>query len=157
MTKFSASTNTTVKIVTAVTVLLLVYFVAAAFLGDSKLTLIPAAILLFVIGLSYYFSITKYEVDRNQLIIRRPFDSVSISLENLQSVERIAKKDLRWTVRTFGIGGLFSYTGEFWNKKLGSMSWYVTRMDKAVMIVHGNRKIVISPDDPEKFLEALKN
>ena len=156
MTKFSASTSTTVKIVTTLIILMLAGFVAMALLDDSKLSLVPAAILLLVIGLSYYFSITKYEMDRNQLIIRRPFDSVSISLENLQSVERIAKKDLRWTVRTFGIGGLFSYTGTFWNKQLGSMTWYVTRMDKAVLLENGNQKIVISPDDPRKFLEVVK-
>ena len=156
--KFTASTSTTVKVVTAAIFILTIGLALVAIKDEvGEAALIPASILAIVIAVSYYFSIRHYEIGDGKLIVRRPFDAVQIPLGNISDVQTVDRKRLRWTVRTFGIGGLFSYTGEFWNKKLGSMSWYVTRMDKAVMIVRGHRKIVISPDDPEKFLEVLKN
>ena len=37
------------------------------------------------------------------------------------------------------------------------MKWYATRMSNAVLITTGNnKKIVLTPDDPELFVEKLK-
>lgn len=37
------------------------------------------------------------------------------------------------------------------------MTWYVTRMDRAVILIDAaNKKTVVSPDNPEKFIAALQ-
>lgn len=160
MRTFTASTSTTVKIVTIVIVILAIGFAVTAFQAedDAKFLVIPTIVLAVAIGVSYYCSIRSYEIADGKLIIQRPFDVVSVPIAGIQNAEAVDRKSLRWTVRTFGIGGLFSYTGEFWNKKFGSMTWYVTRMDKAVLITDArNKKIVVSPDDTNQFIRVLKN
>lgn len=123
---------------------------------DDKAILIVPIILLLVLAVSYYFSIRSYIVTADKIEIRRPFDSLSYDISRVSSAQRIDKKDLRFVIRTFGIGGLFSHTGEYWNKKLGNMTWYVTRTDTAIMLTMGHRKLVVSPDEPEQFIAALK-
>jgi hypothetical protein len=159
MMKFTASTSTTVKVVTAAIFILAIGLALVAIKDEvGAAALIPASILAIVIAVSYYFSIRHYEIGDGKLIVRRPFDAVQIPLGNISDVQTVDRKRLRWAVRTFGIDGLFSYTGTFWNKELGSMTWYLTRMDKAVLIVDSNgKKIVVSPDDPQKFGDAVKN
>jgi hypothetical protein len=158
--EFSASLGKTAKISTIGIVSLFVAIMAGMFVSGSD-NLFPTAIILpmtlvFVLGLSYYFSIKSYEVTDDEIIIRRPFDRVSYKKASVKSAERIEGKSIRFAVRTFGVGGLFAYTGEFWNSKYGSMTWYVTRMDTAIMMTtSSNKKIVISPDRPEEFTSAL--
>ncbi|CAM3334198.1 hypothetical protein FLLO111716_04800 [Flavobacterium longum] len=115
----------------------------------------PAAILLLVFGVSYYFSIKKYEVLPGQIVVHRPFDKVVIRADGLVAT-RVEKKDIRFSIRTFGIGGIFSFTGTFWNRKFGAMTWYVTDMARAVLLTDPRtNKTIISPDDPEKFIATF--
>lgn len=107
------------------------------------------AIYLFVYG----YSPRKYILTTDTLIIKRLFKNVEISRANIQSVGRIEKEKLDGSIRTFGVGGLFGYFGKFVNRKLGKMNWYVTRLDKAVLITTiNNKKIILSPDRAEEFI-----
>ncbi len=63
---------------------------------------------------------------------------------------------MKWTIRTFGVGGLFGYYGEFVNWKLGNMTWYATRRDKTVLIeTVDDKKLIVTPDEPEAFIKQL--
>jgi hypothetical protein len=63
------------------------------------------------------------------------------------------KEKIGWAIRTFGVGGLFGYYGKFANTKLGSMTWYATRKDRAILVrTIDNKKIILTPDEPEKFV-----
>ena len=116
----------------------------------------PGTVLILVFGLSYFFSIREYEIDDRSIIIHRPFDTIVIPKAAIKKAMAVNKKDLRFSIRTFGIGGVFSYTGQFWNGRFGSMTWYVTRMDSAVMLITStNKKTVVSPDNREKFIAML--
>ena len=56
-------------------------------------------------------------------------------------------------IRTFGVGGLFGYYGQFYNSKIGSMTWYATRQNNTVLVrTIDNKNIVLTPDEPEKFV-----
>ena len=58
----------------------------------------------------------------------------------------------------FGVGGLFGYYGNFVNSTLGSMTWYATRRDKAVLITTlENKKIIVTPDSPEEFVASFNS
>lgn len=122
---------------------------------DTGAVLALPAILFLVMGISYYFSIRSYAIVDTKLEIRRPFDSIEYDLNSISSAARIDRRDLRFAVRTFGIGGLFSHTGQYWNKKSGHMTWYLTRFNTAVMLTIGSKKVVVSPDKPQEFINAL--
>jgi len=94
-----------------------------------------------------------YEISADQLIIHRLFADAKIDRNQIKSVELVDKDKIGWTIRTFGVGGLFGYYGKFANTKLGSMTWYATRRDKTVLVqtMNGN-KIILTPDKPEKFV-----
>ncbi|MEN6384973.1 MAG: PH domain-containing protein [Phycisphaerales bacterium] len=55
-------------------------------------------------------------------------------------------------IRTFGNGGMFSFTGLFYNKRLGTFRAFATDTKKAVIMRFPNRTIVVTPDDPVKFV-----
>lgn len=156
--EFAAPKSLWIKVITAVLALGFITLCAVIFRDDEDRTAVvfPIAILLLVFGLSYYYSIVKYKVLSDKIIVQRPFDSVSIPTSGLTG-RRIEKKDIRQSIRTFGIGGVFAYTGTFWNSKFGSMTWYVTDMDKAVLLTDSrSNKTIVSPDDAEKFIAALQ-
>ncbi len=100
----------------------------------------------------------NYEITENELIIRRLIKSVHIERSDIESIELLDKSELKGTVRTFGVGGLFGWYGKFANSKLGDMTWYVTRRDKPVLIIKKDgKKILISPDEAAAFLIKLKD
>jgi hypothetical protein len=71
----------------------------------------------------------------------------------LSSLELLDEQDIRSSVRTLGVGGLFGYFGKFANIKLGSMTWYATRTDRTVLVrTVDNRKIILTPDEPERLV-----
>jgi hypothetical protein len=81
------------------------------------------------------------------LIIERPVGKKIFRLSDITSVEVPSKESMRWTIRTFGNGGLFGYWGKFTNKTYGNMTWYATRRSNYILIKIKERQIVITPDD----------
>jgi hypothetical protein len=59
-------------------------------------------------------------------------------------------------IRLFGNGGLFAGQGFFWNRMFGLFRAYVTSARPAdlVLVETTNRKILISPRDPQAFVTA---
>ena len=109
--------------------------------------------LLLIYFSAYAFRPGNYTLATDKLIVHRPLTNVNINRSEIKSVEQIDKEKLEQTIRTFGVGGLFGYFGKFANKKLGSMTWYATRRNKAVLIsTVDNKKIVLTPDNPEEFV-----
>lgn len=109
--------------------------------------------LLLIYFFVYAFRPGNYTLTTDKLIVHRPLTNVNINLTEIKSVEQIDKEKLGQTLRTFGVGGLFGYFGKFANKKFGSMTWYATRRDKAVLITTvDNKRIVLTPDNPEEFV-----
>jgi hypothetical protein len=56
-------------------------------------------------------------------------------------------------LRTFGNGGLFGYYGWFYKK--GAFRLYATRRDRLVEVVIDGKRVVVSPDEPARFLDGL--
>lgn len=117
-------------------------------------------ILAFIVTATYVFSFlfhpSSYSVNRTELIISRPAKGVKIRVGDIKNVERLTRKDLAWSVRIFGVGGLFGYYGKFSNKTIGPMTWYATRRNSYVLIqLKNNKKIIITPDEPEEFIKEL--
>jgi hypothetical protein len=109
--------------------------------------------LLLIYFIAFAFRPINYMLTSDNLIIHRLFADVKIQRSQIKSIELLEKTATSWSIRTFGVGGLFGYYGKFLNSKLGSMTWYATRRDRMILIVTiDNRKIIVTPDDPNKFM-----
>ena len=118
--------------------------------------IITTVTLFLIYFISFAFSPINYEVSAQDLTIHRLFIDVNIDRSQIKSVELLDKEKLGWVFRTFGVGGLFGYYGKFANTKFGSMTWYATRRDKTVLVeTMNNKKIILTPDEPEKFVAHL--
>lgn len=164
---FKASLGTTVKVTTVIIVglflligvALLLFFVMSLLdeVFDRKSIMMPiVAIGLF--GLLYWVfteRIIGYEVLNEGVKIIKGNDVELIKKELVLDVKPIDYKDLRFSIRTFGIGGVFGFSGSFTNKKFGDMTWNFTRKDNLVMIVTQKQKFVVSPDNRELFITKV--
>ena len=95
-----------------------------------------------------------YAVSEDRLTIDRLLRPIEIPLATIQSVEILPADRLAGSMRTLGSGGLFGYYGRFHNGTLGSFRMYATRGDGYVL-VRAARTYVLTPDSPERFVEAI--
>jgi Bacterial PH domain len=109
---------------------------------------------LAIVALCALFTVRGYSLTADALLIDRPFWKTRVPLRELQSVK--FDPDLtRRSVRTFGNGGFFSFTGYFRNKELGSYRAFMTDRRRAVALRFPNYVIVVSPDRPEHFVSVI--
>ncbi|MCU0351942.1 MAG: PH domain-containing protein [Flavobacterium sp.] len=158
---YKATLDNLAKIVTIICTILFSIIIASMIWqckGEIELTYIAIiALLLFTYILSYSFSPKNYSITDENLIVNRLFSNKEIKLSSIQKVQELNNDELKWSLRTFGVGGLFGYFGKFWVSKLGSMIWYATKRNNAVLIETGSKKIIVTPDEQEKFVNELKS
>jgi hypothetical protein len=104
---------------------------------------------------SALFTIRGYAITPDAILIRRLFWTTRLPRAELQSA-RSEPDAMRGSLRTFGNGGLFSFSGFFWSKALGSYRAWVTDPHRTVVLVYAQRKVVISPEVPEDFVRDLE-
>lgn len=156
---FRASMDRTTRISTiVVTVLFAALPVAGLFMGIASGNWALAAVgcvLAVVYAIVYVYRPTAYEITTHGLLIHRPAGVVKIASSRIRQVQPLEKAQVRFALRTFGVGGLFGYFGSFYTKSLGTMTWYLTRFDALVLIETDREKLVLSPNDREAFLREL--
>jgi Bacterial PH domain len=157
---FKASLDKTAKVITILFTLSFAFIIAAQFLindgNNSYRSLFVTIILLVLYCLAFVFHPTAYKITSDLLIIYRPVGKVQIKRKTIQNVAVIDDKEISNAIRTFGVGGVFGYYGSFANYHLGSMTWYATRKDRAVLITtNENKKIVVTPNEPDSFIAAF--
>jgi hypothetical protein len=103
----------------------------------------------------FLFRPISYTINENSVIDHRVLKGIAIPKANIVEKKQIPSEDTTWTIRTFGVGGLFGYYGKFFHTKYGSMIWYATQRKNYVMLVTQGTKFVLTPNEPEKFLAAL--
>ncbi len=159
---FSASYDTTVKIITPITFLILLSgIVVPAITGGSAAAisiyyfLIPLIIVITIISVAYaprYYSIEADEIKIHRMLLK----PVKIAISDVSGVEVVNKTQLRGSIRIWGSGAFLGYFGWFISKKIGKAMWYATRMDQAIIIeTHNNKRFLISPDNIVLFLDQL--
>jgi hypothetical protein len=114
-----------------------------------------AGALLAGIPVAMAFSVLGYEVRRDAVHVRRPGRRTRIPLAGLQSVE-VAPRVLSRSVRLMGNGGFFSFTGWFWNSRLGRYRLFANDARLAVVLRFSDRRVVVGPDDPAGFANAVR-
>ena len=154
---YKTSLDNLAKVVTIVTTILFAAIIVgqlSLIKDEGKSVPIFTTILLSLIDFWIFsFRPISYKLTDDKLIIHRPLSDIKINRTEIKNVEQLDKEKLSWAVRIFGVGGLFGYWGKFSNIKLGSMTWYATRRNDAILVTTiYNKKIVLTPNEPEKFV-----
>jgi Bacterial PH domain len=98
----------------------------------------------------------SYKLTADSLIIHRLFNDIVLNRKDILIVREVARADMRLTIRTFGVGGLFGYFGKFSNATIGKMTLYATRRDKTVLVETSDKKLILTPDNPAEFIIQLE-
>jgi PH (Pleckstrin Homology) domain-containing protein len=114
------------------------------------LALLPLAIIL----ICALFTVRGYAIANHALLVERLFWRTLVPLDGLKSAA-FDPDATRWSIRTFGNGGFFSFTGYFRNQKLGPYRAFMTDRRRAVVLRFLDRVIVVSPDRPEDFVNVI--
>lgn len=108
-----------------------------------------------IIFLAVFFGVYGYRIQDGELNIIRLGRSKNIPLSGIKSIE-FKPNAMKSSVRKFGIGGLFSYSGMFSNQLLSTYKAYATHSKKTVVIITDKKLLVVSPDDPEEFIRSVR-
>ena len=107
-----------------------------------------------VLAICALFTVRGFEVADGRLLVQRLFWKTPVSLDNLQNVE-VNPEAMKRSIRTFGNGGLFSFTGRFRNKQLGPFRAFAMDPSLSVVLTFPDRVIVVTPDNPARFADQL--
>ena len=100
------------------------------------------------------FTIRGYGISSDSILVHRLLWTTALPRVGLESAQ-VEPDAMRGSFRTFGNGGAFSFTGFYYNKRLGSYRAYVTNPRRAVVLRYANRRVVLSPATPEDFVQDL--
>jgi hypothetical protein len=100
------------------------------------------------------FTIRGYTIMPGAIQIHRLFWATRLPTHGLQSAS-YEPSAMRWSIRMLGNGGLFSFSGLYWNRRLGSYRAFVTDTKQTVVLRFPNRTVVMSPTFPEQFVYDL--
>lgn len=116
--------------------------------------LLATIFIVLVFVFCYAYRPIGYIVNGTSVTVKRPVSDIVIAFDTINDVFLPAPESMRWTIRTFGNGGLFGYFGWFSNCTYGAMTWYATRTENYLIIVtRDNKKIVLTPDDTGMITE----
>jgi hypothetical protein len=157
--EFAAPWSRALKTASALAVVVLAGIAAAAILVVPARLLLTRSVMLGVplgaLALALLNRVSGYTLTATHLQVRRPFWSTTFALAQLLSVAGDAEV-FKGSVRLFGNGGLFSITGFFWKRRLGCYRAFATDPARAVVLRFRTRTIVVTPDDPQRFIVRLR-
>jgi len=156
---FSAPWAASLKLISLLsTILLLGIAWGAPLPANAPLAVVVSVRLLpvLLLGGCALYTVRGYQVTNGMLAVRRLLWTTRIPLRTLTDAEwRRGSFGFAW--RTCGNGGLYSFTGWYHQKSLGSFRALATRTTDAVILKFSDRKpIVITPDDPARMVDVLK-
>ena len=115
--------------------------------------ILVAVPLLTLMG-SAAFMVRGYVLTDSSLSIKRLGWEKRLELSRLNSAT-VDPDALQGSLRLFGNGEFFSFTGLYRNKNLGIYRVYATDAKKAVVLRFADKTVVITPDDPEEFVAEI--
>jgi hypothetical protein len=118
----------------------------------GSMVVLPIAILVVTACLGVW----GYRIQNQTLYVKRLGWQTAIALGQLESAEQVPAA-MKGSIRTWGNGGLFGFTGRFRNATLGPYQAYATDLTRTVVLTFPDRKIVLSPEEPEQFVRTLSH
>ncbi|WP_105103927.1 PH domain-containing protein [Microbulbifer pacificus] len=108
-----------------------------------------------ILLLSALFAVRGYRLQDRELWVLRPGWKTRIALDGMTSVS-FEPDATKGSIRLFGNGGFFAFSGLFRNQSLGRYRAFATDMSRTVVIRLPTRTLVVTPDKPEHFVDMLK-
>ncbi|HSY07895.1 MAG TPA: PH domain-containing protein [Steroidobacteraceae bacterium] len=99
--------------------------------------------------------VSGYTLTAAALEVQRPLWRTTFALADLSSVVGDAAA-FTGAFRLFGNGGLFSFTGIFWSRRLGCFRALATDPARAVVLRFRRRTLVITPGDSQHFIVRVR-
>lgn len=123
-------------------------------LSSQEATRWMAGIPFMVWGLCLFYCVRGFRVTPDELVIRRLVNETRIPLAGFERAEHNPQLLLN-ARRRFGNNGLFAFVGMFHNEALGAFRMYATDPNKAVIVRFADQVVVVTPADPDKFMQVL--
>ena len=102
------------------------------------------------------FSVRGYTLTPDAILVHRLFWTTELPRVGLESA-RYQPYAMRGSIRTFGNGGCYSFSGFYWNKVLGAYRAYVTDPARTVVLQYrSKRTVLLSPAAPDDFIRDLQ-
>ncbi len=153
--EFRAPWSRLLRLATVFSVAVLAVVFVAGFFARGHMPWFGSFILmatpLVVLAGALPFMVRGYVLTEDAIFVKRLGWSTRLPLTNLKSVSGDVEA-LRRSIRIFGNGGLFSFTGEFWSRRLGRFRALATDPDRAIVLRYPKRTVVITPHDPQHFI-----
>ncbi len=109
-----------------------------------------------IFGVASLFRPLAFTVTRDELLVERPIGAVRIPLERIAAVTDAEEFFRGPTLGLFRVGGFYGTYGRFWNRGTGAFDLFLTGQPELLAIRSSSRRpLVISPTDPERFVDAL--
>lgn len=115
----------------------------------------PALLTIAILVGGLLFVVRGYTITPDALLVHRLLWSTRVPLAQFESAES-APDIMRGGLRVFGNGGLFSFTGLFRNRALGTYRAFVTDPHRTVVLRFRSRPVVVSPAAPDEFVHAIR-
>ena len=122
--------------------------------AGARLAMILGPIVL--IAATVPFAVRGYTIANGEIDIERVGWSTHVSLDALKSATVEPNAMAWWSIRLFGDGGLFAFAGWFWNPRLRKFRAFATDPQRSVVLRFADRTVVITPDEPERFVEEIR-
>ena len=116
---------------------------------------VGSAVALAILGGGLVYSVRGYSVAPDAVWVHRLGWATRLDLGEIREA-RVEPGAMTGSVRTFGNGGLFGFTGRFRNALLGSYRAYVTDASRTVVLTVGDEAVVVSPERPAAFVAAVE-
>lgn len=153
MKQYKANLDTLAKVLTTGVLLLVAVIMYHA--GRKGLAEPWIWIVLIVMGITFLFAPLRYAINTSDVEIGRFINTKHISTNDITGVARVPSGELGAGLRVFGSGGFMGYLGIFWYSSAGWVRAHCTDRSKLVMITTAKRKYLISPDEPDDFIENV--
>ena len=153
---------TSLKVISALGTVAVIAIGYAAYQAMPKVTglahsfgLVVAAVPFVLLLWSYALSVRGYAVEGDELQVRR---LATVTRVPLAGITRAYPDPgiCKGSIRVVGNGGLFSYSGIFYNKKIGRFRLFATNFAHSVVLVMPQRVVVLTPDNPHALIEHLR-
>lgn len=154
-----AEMSTPILFLTSLLLVLPLAFLLGAVSG-AEILAIPAAFLALLFGWVWLrFRPSRFVIHRDGLRVRWPLRVREIPRQDIATVRVINKAELMQEIgkgMRIGAGGLWGAFGLLRTTRRGLVQMYISRTDRFVwMEITGSRPWLITPEDPEKFVQAL--
>jgi len=109
---------------------------------------------IFIFLFASLFAVKGYQLNDGVLLIKRTLWVTYVPLQPLESVE-FRPGVMGGSKQTLGSAGLFGWLGTFRDPVLGQYRAWVTDRGKTVVLKAAGQTIMVSPLDPQKFINAV--